>query len=416
MSKIELEKSRSYTSCGFSISYVYDAAGTKLEKSAGGSVTLYAGNYIYQNGALQFFSHAEGYASPNGLGGYDYVYQYKDHLGNIRLSYTDGNGNGNGSIDPNAEIVEESNYYPFGLKHKGYNTATSPLGNDVAQKWKFGGKEYDDSFDINTYDFGWRDYDPAIARWTVVDPLGEKKYEWTPYNYVQNSPIFRFDPDGLTDFTLNRRTGEVAVVKGTETDDGIDRIVKTKKDGEIKRKKNGEAKVAINDIAQGILSDGMNLRDNSNLIAVGGEGQPTSGDVESFALKLSDYVGKEIGGSYFSTDGDNSVSHLSLGAYAGNKYDETTNHGTNLRGLVANAQEAARYTLRGVFHTHPGRKGGFIADSDRLVPSRPDREFRDNALRSNPSLFFILLTHPENIGGDSPRRLDFTIGYPAADR
>ncbi|WP_317125050.1 hypothetical protein [Chryseobacterium daecheongense] len=37
-----------------------------------------------------------------------YIYNYTDHLGNTRLSYLN-NGLG-------AEIIEENNYYPFGLK------------------------------------------------------------------------------------------------------------------------------------------------------------------------------------------------------------------------------------------------------------------------------------------------------------
>ncbi|QKX03575.1 hypothetical protein HN014_01145 [Aquimarina sp. TRL1] len=73
------------------INYIYDAAGTKLRKTVteGGSLTTtdYAGNYIYKNGRLTFFNHPEGYVEPDGNNGYDYTYQYKDHLGNIRLSY-----------------------------------------------------------------------------------------------------------------------------------------------------------------------------------------------------------------------------------------------------------------------------------------------------------------------------------------
>lgn len=52
----------------------------------------YAGNYIYKNGNLQFFNTVEGYVENNGIGGCDYIYQYKDHLGNIRLSYSDDDG------------------------------------------------------------------------------------------------------------------------------------------------------------------------------------------------------------------------------------------------------------------------------------------------------------------------------------
>jgi len=92
--------------------YVYDATGTKLRKTVNGVTTDYAGNFIYENNVLQFFNQPEGYVEPSGSGGFNYVYQYKDHLGNIRLSYTDKNNNGviNVTSDPNTtEIVEENN-------------------------------------------------------------------------------------------------------------------------------------------------------------------------------------------------------------------------------------------------------------------------------------------------------------------
>ncbi|MHA7057939.1 DUF6443 domain-containing protein, partial [Aquimarina sp. M1] len=78
------------------ITYIYDALGTKLKKlvSKGSSLntTEYAGNHVYENGVLQFFNHSEGYVEPvNTAEGkaYQYIYQYRDHLGNIRLSYKD---------------------------------------------------------------------------------------------------------------------------------------------------------------------------------------------------------------------------------------------------------------------------------------------------------------------------------------
>ncbi|MDB9954023.1 DUF6443 domain-containing protein [Flavobacteriaceae bacterium] len=95
------------------ISYVYDATGTKIEKSVsqvGSGTTIstqYAGNYIYEKRTsivygggsyttleLKFFNHPEGYVEPNATGDFDYVYQYKDHLGNVRLSYSDMNKDG----------------------------------------------------------------------------------------------------------------------------------------------------------------------------------------------------------------------------------------------------------------------------------------------------------------------------------
>jgi hypothetical protein len=42
-------------------------------------------------------------------------------------------------------------------------------------------------------------YNPNIGRWNGVDALAEERYWMTPYNYVQNNPIIRIDPDGNSD-------------------------------------------------------------------------------------------------------------------------------------------------------------------------------------------------------------------------
>jgi hypothetical protein len=79
------------------IQYLYAATGKKLEKKVMENqttiTTQYAGNYIYTDNALQFFNTPEGYATPKNASdlsqGFSYVYQYKDHLGNVRLSYAE---------------------------------------------------------------------------------------------------------------------------------------------------------------------------------------------------------------------------------------------------------------------------------------------------------------------------------------
>ena len=177
------------TMTGGTISYIYDATGVKQRKIVStGATTDYAGNYVYENNTLQFFNQPEGYVEPNGSG-WKYVYQYKDHLGNIRLSYKDIST----TSTPSLQLVEENNYYPLGLTHKGYNTAI----NGTHHKYMFGGKEFDESFQtLNTYDFGARNYDPALGRWMNVDPLAEKYPSISPYAYVANNPIMFIDPDG----------------------------------------------------------------------------------------------------------------------------------------------------------------------------------------------------------------------------
>jgi len=183
------------------IEMVYAADGTKLKKTASnGTVTEYANGYIYENNTLQFFDHPEGYIMPDN-GGWRYVYQYKDQVGNIRLSYTDNNGT--------LEIVEENNYYPFGGKMRGYNSNVSSFGNSTAQRWKFGGKEQDDSLNgaMGTYDFGARIYDEWGVRWWNIDPLAEQMRRHSPYNYAFNNPISFVDPDGMKPWWINNGDG-----------------------------------------------------------------------------------------------------------------------------------------------------------------------------------------------------------------
>ena len=145
------------------ISYIYDATGVKLKKTAPGNmVTEYSGNYVYKKvnntTTLEFINHAEGYVEKED-NTYKYVYQYKDHLGNIRVSYDNS-----GSVSsPNASIVEEHNYYPFGLQHRVYNDANVARGSDFANNYMFGGKELQDeavgSNRLDYYDFGARNYE-----------------------------------------------------------------------------------------------------------------------------------------------------------------------------------------------------------------------------------------------------------------
>ncbi len=191
---IEVDKFSNYGA--MNVKYIYAADGTKQRKIVNELGTInrtdYSGGYIYRNDKLEFIRTAEGYAMPSGSG-YRYVYEYKDHLGNIRLSYTDANGDGKVT---KSEIIEENNFYPFGLKHKGYNTVLRSTGNDLAQKYKYNGKELNEELGLNWYDYGARNYQADLGRWFNVDPLAEKYFNVSSYNYCVNNPIRFIDPDG----------------------------------------------------------------------------------------------------------------------------------------------------------------------------------------------------------------------------
>jgi RHS repeat-associated protein len=300
-------------------------------------------------------------------------------------------------------------YYPFGLTMSGISSRALHFGQPENKRLCNGkelqNKEFSDGSGLELYDFGARQQDPQIGRWTTMDPLAQKRFWATPYNYVQNNPMIRIDPNGLTDYTMNKKTGEIKEVANTKTTEGPDRILKTKKDGSIKER-NGVAKVAIGDIQKGILIDGVNFQKNDNLIAVGGKGQPTTEKVEAFALKLSEYVGKEIGGAYFSKDGASGTTHISFGKYENNRVDKVYGgHGEYLN-YLDKSDSYSRYNQTGYFHTHPIGS----SQSSRDLPSQDDITARNISLRSNPNLQFYIITAPINPGDPQTNKIPYTKG------
>ncbi|WP_395061980.1 RHS repeat domain-containing protein [Flavobacterium sp.] len=176
------------------IEYTYNSFGQKLSKKVtqGSTITTrdYLGGYQYKNAVLQFFPVSEGYVAKTGAV-YSYVFQYKDHLGNVRSSYTKNSTTGN------LDIIEESHFYPFGLKHSGYNNTILTSGNSDAQKYKFEEQERQDELNLNLDSFKYRNYDYAIGRFLGVDPLSEK-YNWqSNYSFCSNQVVHSREIEGL---------------------------------------------------------------------------------------------------------------------------------------------------------------------------------------------------------------------------
>ena len=270
-------------------------------------------------------------------------------------------------------------------------------------KYLFNGKERIDDLDLGWDDFEARFYDPQIGRFTTIDPLADLAEAWTPYHFVKNNSLNRVDPTGLTDFKLNKETGDVEQVG--DANDQLDRILKTDKDGNVKRKgegflgslvkdsKKGEAKVAVDGIESGFLKDGMNLRSEDNVFDVGSEEQPSVAGFEDFALKISNYVGREMDGFYLSNKGQTDISHIYLAGYKDN--DSQNARGGFYLGKYR-PDLIGKTEVRVDFHTHLSRFG----DSSRLVPSSygstgGDVGYKIRQRKSYPSLKFIIITNPK---------------------
>ena len=184
------------------LQYKYSADGVKLRKIKTQGVTStttdYANGYTYVNNELQYFPTLEGYVTKDNTG-FKYVYQYKDHLGNVRLSYTDNNNDGIIQTGSNTEIIEESNYYPFGLKQKGYNG--NIIGSENNYK-TYLGQEINKDLGLNWLSFRYRNYNPEIGRFFGVDPVSEDYLSISTYQFAHNSPVWKIELEGLEGYPL----------------------------------------------------------------------------------------------------------------------------------------------------------------------------------------------------------------------
>ncbi len=71
------------------------------------------------------------------------------------------------------------------------------MGNDIKNRFLFNGKENQITGGLRYLDYGARMYDPEIARWTTVDPMAEKYYPHSPYNYTLGNPVRFTDKFGM---------------------------------------------------------------------------------------------------------------------------------------------------------------------------------------------------------------------------
>ena len=163
---------------GSTVTYSYAADETKLRTvhTINGTTTQkdYCGNVVYENGIQKILLTEEGYVDLSASTP-TYYYYLKDHQGNNRVV-----------IDKDGAVKETNHYYPFG----------GLFDSDNEQPYKYNGKELNTKKGLNWYDYGARHYDATLGRWFVVDPLAEKYYAWSPYNYCYNSPVKHVDPNG----------------------------------------------------------------------------------------------------------------------------------------------------------------------------------------------------------------------------
>ncbi len=198
------------------ITYTYDGGGNKLSVAytAGGTTvkTDYVGNKVYKNGTLSMMHTEEGYITFSGATP-TYHYYLKDHQGNNRVV-----------MNQSGAVEQVNHYYPFGgLFGEGLQTSNQP--------YKYNEKELDRFEGLDMYDYGFRFYDPAIARWNAVDPMIEKHFDYSGYAYVYNNPVRFIDVMGLDTIDINYNDDEIWEITNSQIVEGDD-VFRITRDGE----------------------------------------------------------------------------------------------------------------------------------------------------------------------------------------
>jgi len=118
-----------------------------------------------------------------------------DHLGNVRATVSDMLLP-RGSNDFDADLRTLTDYYPFGMTMPGRSYEAAGID---AHRYGYNGKENDNEVkgEGNQQDYGFRIYDPRVARFLSVDPLAPDYPWYTPYQFAGNTPIQAIDLDGL---------------------------------------------------------------------------------------------------------------------------------------------------------------------------------------------------------------------------
>lgn len=93
------------------------------------------------------------------------------------------------------QVTQASDYYPFGLSFNEYNAdrlkivSTTPAIKYepiVRNRYRYQGQELQKDLELGWYQFKYRMYDPAIGKFSAVDPLSQKFLYNSPFAFQEN--------------------------------------------------------------------------------------------------------------------------------------------------------------------------------------------------------------------------------------
>ena len=266
------------------------------------------------------------------------------------------------------------------------------------------------------YAMDMRQYDPAIARWVVQDPVVH--FDYSPYSAFDNNPVYWADPSGadsenwmefdqmgrnrfdsnnmyipmhergstsLTSFDYSSSfTGSDNV--GGDTDYKVDKdgnIVRVdpndkSEENTFDRILDEKGNIIIDEITKGILAENSNIRLNGRQIDFGLEGQPTLAYLVRFLTLFANKIaGVEISGFEAEYKNNSNQKVLIVEPYKGNKTLKAES-----AVFYLNQEVGIRYPklIKAHFHVHLTLYGDINKPSDYDIIAKARRFSSKNVL------------------------------------
>ena len=168
---------------GKTLTYDYDAAGTKHKYIADTLTVKYAGAFEYnQDNVFRRLALSEGHAVYR-KDSLKFEYYLKDHLGNVRVVF-----------DEKGTILQKNDYYPFGMSIDRNNPVTTEADRNHINRMLYNAKEL--QVGSGLVDYGARMYMPEVGRFGSIDKFTEKYHSLSGFQYAANNPIRNIDVNG----------------------------------------------------------------------------------------------------------------------------------------------------------------------------------------------------------------------------
>jgi RHS repeat-associated protein len=247
-------------------------------------------------------------------------YELSNHLGNVLAVVSDKK-----KADGTADVKAVYDYYPFGMQ------MPSRSFNSEDYRFGFNGKEKDPEGlggSGTTYDYGFRIYNPNIAKFLSIDPLYKTYPYYSSYQYAGNSPVAFIDLDGLErvlaitfNGDVNYRAENLEILNGEEiskkvlTNDPATQIAEAFKEAS-KADENGIGFVAIwghgtphsqwgtnssrllkgdlSKLEEAIENGEVSFTDNAIIYIGNCNAGTNSADGTSFAQRIADMTGVKV--------------------------------------------------------------------------------------------------------------------------